>query len=146
MKRIYFLSLLFVLGFCLAQPAFSQRGSGGRNMERIHTIKVGYITDRIHLTAQQASRFWPVYDQYEADMRALRQEIRRKYRGQGQQNDSRQFIEDDLDAQEQIIATKRKYKDQFLQIISSQQLADLYVAEREFRKLLMQQLKNRGGR
>ena len=141
--------LFILLSFCFSQPAFSQRGGGGggRNMERIHAIKVGYITDRIHLTSQQSSRFWPVYDQYEADMRAMRQDFRRKFRSRAQGPDeSRQFVEDDLDSQEQLITLKRKYKDQFLQIISAQQLADLYVAEREFRKLLMQQLKNRGGR
>ena len=56
---------------------------------------------------------------------------------------ARQFIEDDLDYQQQVITLKRKYNDSFLKVISAQQLADLYTAEREFRQLLMQQLKQR---
>lgn len=146
MSRKYFLSLLLLFSCFFSEPAFAQRG-GGLNGERVHAIKVSYITDRIHLTSQQASRFWPVYDNYEADMRAMKQDFRRKHRGNSDgPEESRQFVEDDLDRQEQAIAIKRRYKDQFLRIISTQQLADLYVAEHEFRKLLLQQLKNRRGR
>ncbi len=53
---------------------------------------------------------------------------------------SRQFIDDNLDYQQQVIEIKRKYNDRFLKVISPQQLADLFKAEREFKQILMKRL------
>jgi hypothetical protein len=95
----------------------------------------------------QAASFWPVYDDYEGEMRSVRQSFRQKYRGGSTENDAaaNRFIDDNLDFQEQILAINRKYKDRMLKVISPQQLATLYEAERDFRKLLLQQLRRRGG-
>jgi hypothetical protein len=58
---------------------------------------------------------------------------------------SRQFIDDDLDYQQQVLDLKRRYNNRFLKIISPQQLAELYKAEREFLQMLQQKLKDRRG-
>ena len=144
MKRIIcILSLLLFTAGLNAQP------QQGRRAERIHAIKVGYLTDRLHLTSSQAATFWPVYNDYEAELRDARKAFRQKYRnGNTGETDAEagQFIEDNLDFQEQAISINRKYKDRFLKIISPQQLASLYEAERDFKKLLLQQLRERRGR
>jgi hypothetical protein len=143
MKRIiYILSLLLLTipGTLLGQPGT------GRRAERIHAIKVAYLTDRLSLSSSQAATFWPVYDSYESEIRDARRSFMQKYRkGGASENDadSRQFIEDNLDFQEQALGINRKYKDQFLKIITPQQLATLYEAERDFKKLLLQQLRQR---
>ena len=53
---------------------------------------------------------------------------------------ARQAVDDNLDYQQAIIDLKRKYNDRFLNIISPRQLADLYIAEREFRQILLKRL------
>lgn len=138
-RRTIFILMLLLASLGLhAQP----RGRAG---ERIHAIKIGYLTDRLKLTPQQAASFWPVYDRYEADIRDAKRSFRQKYRGGAAADDAEanQYIEDQLDYQQQLLAINRKYKDQMLEIISPQQLAALYEAERDFRKLLLQQLRER---
>ena len=118
----------------------------GRRGERIHAIKVGYLTDRLHLSSSQAAAFWPVYDNYEADMKEACKAFRQKYRNDASSESDAaadHFIEDNLNFQEQALAINRKYKDKMLAVISSQQLATLYEAERDFKKLLLQQLRER---
>ena len=134
--------LLFTLGLQAQQMP-------GRRAERIHAIKVGYLTDRLQLTSSEAAAFWPVYNDYEVELRDARKAFRQKYRnGNAGESDAEagQFIEDNLDFQEQALGINRKYKDRFLKIISPQQLANLYEAERDFKKLLLQQLRERRGR
>jgi hypothetical protein len=145
MKRI--IGIIGILLFSIslhAQPAGGWQGRG-RAGERIHAIKVGYLTDRLHLTPAQAASFWPVYDDYEAEIKDARRAFRQKYRNGGTDNDAQanQFIDDNLDFQEQMLTINRKYKDRMLQVISPQQLATLYEAERDFKKLLLQQLRER---
>ncbi|RYD55621.1 MAG: hypothetical protein EOP56_14985 [Sphingobacteriales bacterium] len=139
---IYMFTLLLLSATAIAQP----RGERG---ERIKNIKVGFITDKIHLTPEQASRFWPVYNQYEQELRATRKSFFQQYRGQNKDNQdedkARKYVEDNLEYQEAELRLKKKYKAELLQVISARQLSDLYVAERDFRKILVKELKDRRG-
>lgn len=144
MKRIIFFCAMLLL-FSAGQSNAQMRQRG----ERVHAIKVGYITDRLQLSSKQAATFWPVYNEYEQDHRNARRAFREKYRnGNPMKNDeiAGQFIDDNLDFQEQALNINKKYKEAFLKIISPQQLATLYEAERDFKKLLIQQLRERRGR
>ena len=66
-------------------------------------IKVGYITDKVHLTSEQATKFWPVYNRYEEEMRDTRRSFMQKHAG-SQNRDARRSdadnIDDNLDYQE----------------------------------------------
>jgi hypothetical protein len=115
--------------------------------ERIHAIKVAYITDKLHFTSQQSASFWPIYDKYEQEVQETHRQFVEKYAktnpGFADDNTSRQFIDDNLDYQQEVLNIRRKYNDEFLKVITPQQAAQLYKTEREFKQLLMQQLKEK---
>lgn len=120
-----------------------------RRQERVHALKVAFVTDKLKLTAEQAEKFWPVYNQYEEDLKALRQRFMQQYKKGSErisEQEARKNIEDNLDYQEQLILLKRRYQESFLKVISAKQLSELYVAEREFRQLLIQKLRERRSR
>lgn len=141
MKKKGYLVLLLLALACnivAAQPR--------ERYERVHAIKVGYLTDKLHLTSEQAAKFWPVYNQYEEEQRGLRRKFLMEYKNKQQNMDKEEamkFVDDNLDYQEAELKLKRKYKDEFLKTITAQQMAELYQAERDFKKLLIQQLKER---
>ena len=149
MKHIFLVAttLLFATLSCFGQHG----GGGGRGMERIHAAKMAYITDRLKLTTEQSSNFIPLYNEYEQEKKESRKKYLQKYKGiepsEADDATSKQFIDDNLDYQQDVIGIKRKYNDQFLKIISPTQLADMYKAEREFKQLLMKRLeqKRNGG-
>ena len=140
-----FLQALFIV-LITTTTAWSQNGQG---MARIHAAKMAYITDRLQLSTQQSSNFIPLYNDYEKEIKETRQSYFRKYRdtnpAETSDAESLQFIDDNLDYQQAVIEIKRKYNDRFLKIISPQQLTELYKAEREFKQLLLQRLKQRNG-
>ena len=145
MKRIIGIFGIMLLGLSLYAQPYGRGNRMGQAGERIHAIKVGYLTERLHLTPVQAATFWPVYDEREAEMRDARKAFREKYRDGNVDNDeeANRFIDDNLDFQEQALSINRRYKDRMLKIISPQQLATLIEAERDFKKLLLQQLRQR---
>jgi hypothetical protein len=128
-------------------PAFARQGVATAAQQRIHAAKMAYITDRLKLSVEQSTGFIPVYNDYEQEGR----QIRRKYMGKYKDVDvehaddatSLKYIDDNLEYQQQVLDLKRRYNDKFLKTISAQQLAELNVAEREFRQLLLQRLKQR---
>ena len=115
--------------------------------QRIHAAKMAYMADRLQLTPEQSAAFVPVYKNYESDFRAIRAPFVKKYKldeveeGTGNMT-VRQYVEDDLDYQQQVLELKRSYNDRFLKVITSRQLADMYIAEREFKQILVKRLKN----
>lgn len=145
-----FLGALIIV-FVVTTNALSQQPR--RQLERIHAAKMAYITDRLHLTASQSANFIPLFNDYEHEIRETRQMFFQKYKTTAPDREddatARRFVDDNLDYQQKVIEIKRKYNDQFLRVLSPQQLADLYQAEREFRQMLMKRLEERrngGGR
>ncbi|MES2704211.1 MAG: hypothetical protein V4649_16335 [Bacteroidota bacterium] len=141
--------MVFVLMTALGAQAQSARGNNdgrragrGEAMERIHAMKMVYITDRLHLSSAQSGDFMPVYREYEGEMKSLRRSYFKKYKGMDMGNaddaTARQYVDDNLDYQANVISLKRKYNDRFMKVLSPQQLAELNKAEREFIKMLKQ--------
>jgi hypothetical protein len=129
----------------IASVAYSKQTKP--EQQRIHAAKMAYMVDRLQLTPEQSAAFVPVYKNYEADFRAVRAPFVKKYKldemeeGPGNMT-VRQYVEDDLDYQQQVIELKRGYNDRFLKVITSRQLADMHIAEREFKQILVKRLKN----
>jgi len=114
--------------------------------ERIHAAKVAYITDRLHLTSDESSRFWPIYSEFEKERKEIKNSFSQKYRtahpDASDEEISRLYM-DDLDFQQQMVELKIKYKEQYLKIISQEQFAELYPAERDFKDLLKRRLREK---
>lgn len=121
--RAYILSFILVLA-----TAFSSTAQP--HGDRVRALRIAYITDKIHLSSQQSEQFWPLYNRYQDEIRAIRRDDR---------------IEDDIAMSEAILDVKKKYKVEFLKVISQEQLTALYKAEREFKAMLIKRLEEGGG-
>lgn len=141
MKKLLNIILILLVTAVVAQAQLPG------NLARIRAAKITYISDRLNFTEEQHRNFVPVYNQYEREISYTRQSFMGKYKDTNPKRaddaTSRQYIDDNLDYQESVIEIKRKYNDRFLKIMSPQQLSDLYKAEREFKQMLMQRLKQR---
>jgi hypothetical protein len=80
-------------------------------------------------------------------------DLRLKYKNQANQNslnltneEANRQLEDNFDLQEDIIGLRKKYKNEFLKVISAAQLVTLFNAEKDFRMMLMKELQNRRDR
>ena len=62
MKKIFLVLLLFPV-ISIAQNR--QGGGGGDRLQKIHSAKIGMITERLNLTPEQAPQFWAVFNEYE---------------------------------------------------------------------------------
>lgn len=142
MKRL--IGLLLISLVTLQSQA--QQGPAGQKLQRVQAAKVGYLTERLALTATQAERFWPVYHQYESEIRLINKEGRQARRAGRNTDMTETEIKQSLDElrqwQEARIAAQRKYEPQFLRVLSARQVADLYTAEREFNALLLKRLRD----
>lgn len=121
MKK-YLLLIIAVLG------SFSFVAAQTGKSEKIQALKVAFITQKLHLTSSEAEKFWPVYNQYENEIRQVRTNNKNG---------------DVLDNEQKVLDIRKKYKPSFENILGPERLNDLYKAERDFRNMLIQRLKER---
>lgn len=140
MKKIVFILLLIPI----LSVAQNRQGGGGGRLQKIHSAKIGMITERLNLTPEQAPQFWAVYNEYENKKIDLKKTIRRTM------EDAVSLAATDdkiLSAQKQVISLRRKeldleeeYMNKILRTITPRQFSELKRTEANFNKMLLEKL------
>lgn len=121
-KTIYFLAIFtFVCYICSAQDSL-------RRESAVESLKIAFITKQLNLMPEEAQKFWPVYNIYSAELKSIR---------------NLQPQNDVLLIEERILNIRKKYKPEFLKVISIDRLNTFYRSEREFIEFLHKHLENR---
>lgn len=127
--------------------SFGQRG----NREKIKSLKVAFITEKLELSIKEAQQFWPVYNKFEEEREILRRkeriEIREKIKDVSTLSETEaeklltQFTE--FNATEEEL--NRSYLKAMKKVLSAKKTLLLLRSEEEFkRRLLKQYRQNRG--
>ena len=136
------LMLFMMLGFTLhAQD----------RKDKIEAMHTAYITEKVGLTQDEAQKFWPVYNQYHADMEELQKQRRQNARtikdAGGVDNmsdaDVQKLIANEIDIKSRELDLRKKYIVQFETVISVKKVAKFFIAEEQFKLYLLEQLKKR---
>lgn len=137
----------------LPSLAFAQAGQMGQRphderVEAIESRRVAYITNKISLTRQQARAFWPIYNEYNEKVEALGEEIREKRQGLPpveslSKAQAANYVEDELKRFEMSAQLRREYTEKMLEVISVNQVAMLFEAERSFNRMLFREAQRR---
>jgi hypothetical protein len=128
MKRIFLLLLFSYAGVTSSLQA--QNFNKGNRSEKVQSLKIAFITQKLELTPEQAQKFWPVYNRYETEIRQVVTD--NKIGG------------DAIDNEEKVLNVKKRYRQEFTRIIGEAKANSLFTAEKEFRGVLMRQLKKDG--
>lgn len=134
------LLLLFAGILTFGLPTTTQAQSPTQK-EKIEAMKVQFITEKLALTAEEAKLFWPIFDAYEADKKALRQ----KYRPSKTKikleeltdEQAQQLIDNQINLRTEELALLKKYTEQFQAILPTKKVAMLSIIERRFKQHLL---------
>jgi hypothetical protein len=142
MKRILYLFFLLMAAQMLpAQTAPTQSGA-----ERVQALRVAFITQKLALTPAEAQVFWPVYNEYQDKRDALRKqaaENRRKIREQADQLSNEELTrlaDEEIKFREEDVKLQAELHAKLKTILPAKKLAQLYVAEEDFKKELVRQV------
>lgn len=132
MKKIF--TLLMIVALSLTGSVYAQDQPDPKEQEKIQALEIAFISRKLNLTTEEAQRFWPIYNEYKRDVRQVMI---------AQKNNSNRDIVDD---EQKIIDVRKKYRDRFVGVIGQPRMNKFFQAEREFRGVLLNQLKNRPNR
>ena len=106
------------------KPAMLQ---GAGNGDRIEALRIAYISEQLNLTPEEAQKFWPVYNAYKSDLKAVLQ----KY-----PMGTLLTADQQLALEQQKLDLKVKYKPQFESALGTAKLNQLYNLEHKFQEKL----------
>ncbi len=122
----------------------------GQNNERIKAFKRAHITNALSLTSSEAEKFWPIYNAHEDKMSALRrterQEIRSIVNGDPQNMTDEQanaIIDKGIALKETELQYSKELIQNLRSVIPPKKIVRLHKAEEEFKKILLERMKNK---
>ncbi|MFA6260731.1 MAG: Spy/CpxP family protein refolding chaperone [Bacteroidia bacterium] len=123
-------------------------GGPPERQQQIESYRIAFITEKLNLTPKEAAAFWPVYNEYEDQIKAMRMKDRdrvRNFREKASptEQDADKFINEHLTFRQQEIELTRKYMVEFRKVLPSNKAAILLTLEQEFKMQLLRRIKDR---
>ena len=119
--------------------------------DRIKTLKVAFITERVGLTSEEAQQFWPIYNEHENTL----EEIRRKERAELEVNiaraqdlsntDSERLLDRLLELQFEKQKVDQEFLSRLRTVIPAKKVLLLVKAEEDFKRQMIQEFRKRRG-
>jgi hypothetical protein len=107
--------------------------------EKVESMRIAFITHRLNLTPVESKQFWPIYNSYRHDLTTLR----RNFYPMDDGTDPHLDADKQLEFEQKKIDLKRRYKPEFEQVLGKEKLNLLVGAEEDFKKMLVQIVRNR---
>ena len=138
--------ITYIFLFLLAvQFGFSQEKDARK--ERIKSLKIAFISQKLALTSEEAEKFWPIYNKYDDKIMALK-EAQLKLRIQkriGTDEEALKKIEESEEKEAEVMVLKKKMRAELIPVISAEKVLKLERLEQEFHRKLLEKLKERRG-
>ena len=131
-----------------AQPPRGGIDDGDRK-EKIESMKIAFITNKLDLTPDEAKKFWPVFNQYSDELQGLRKDRRERNRNAREDFDKlgdkevEKVVDDEIVFRQQELDVQKKYHAQFKSVLPIKKVARLYRAQEEFKRELLEKIKER---
>lgn len=124
MKRFL---LYIVILTCSISATKAQDGNEdpGKKEQRIKALYAAYVTRELNLTETEAQKFWPVHQQFDAEVKAIGTDM------------------DELERQQRVLDVKKKYQDRFTNILGGTRSNNFFRLDGEFRKKLVDEIRKR---
>ena len=139
-KRVHLLFFFLVVALGLHAQ--------GPVRDRIKTLKVAFITERVGLTSEEAQQFWPIYNEHEDALENIRRkEVQSRLSAAQDLSDteSAALLDNLIALQTEKHNADQAFLSKMRKVISPKKVLLLLKAEDDFKKRLLQQYRRKQG-
>ncbi len=115
--------------------------------QKIEAARIGMITNKLGLTPEQAEKFWPIYREFSEKRTEIRKEFKleqNKIKPENTDSEHQKKLVDlDLNLKQKELDLEKTYSGRLMKVITAEQMLNLRTAERDFHRLIIQQLQQR---
>jgi hypothetical protein len=141
-KTISYLVITLLPLLVLAQDATMQK-----RLNQLKAQKVGFITQRVNLSSEEAQVFWPLYNEFTQKKNELNKEMRaisaelRKNNNNLTSKQKTSMADNMINIRLKEAKLDLEYHEKFKQVLSIDKVLRLYQAENEFKSQLLNQIR-----
>ena len=138
-------NLIFTIVLLTSLSIFSQESKS----DKVEAMKVGFITNRLELTAKEAQVFWPLYNEYNSKMEKLRKTKRSDFEELKNKSDNitdkelETFINEVFASKQKELDLQKEYYEKYAKVLPVKKVAMLYQAENQFKRELLRKIKEK---
>jgi Spy/CpxP family protein refolding chaperone len=144
MKK-YFLSIFMLFFMSIAViSAQRHRSEGHDRKEKVESLRIAYISEKLDLTPEEAQRFWPVYNQFRDQQKAIVREARAdKNLSEMSAAEADAQVNKNLEREEKMLALRKDFHKKLKGVIPSEKIVRLQNIEQDFKKEVLERVKER---
>lgn len=140
MNKIVFITLFVITATgIMAQPGKRRQ----QIEEKIKSMQIAFITERLALTPAESEKFWPIFNQMEAEKSALNSEKSADQVEVPSERDAQLIINRHFENKEKEMAIEKKYIERLKTAIPLSKIARLLTVQRQFRQEIMSTILNK---
>ena len=144
--------ILLIIILRISMHSFAQSQMEEKK-EQIKTLKVGFITNELALTTDEAAKFWPIYNAFDDKQFEIRHQKMKVFK-QRMDADLEKMSEKEASAllsqmentEEELYQMRKKFVANLKGVLPSVKIIKLKKAEDNFNRKLLQQYRNKGPR
>ncbi len=136
--RKWIFSLVIVL---VAAMTMQAQPEGRPVQERIQALRTAFITNRLNLTPEEAQQFWPLFNQFEAEQKKIRDKYRPSKDLMAMTDaEAERFINNHVELEQEMLNLKKDYMQRMRKVLPVRKVAMLMRIEQDFREHLVENL------
>lgn len=140
MKFKFTYIFILLLALCCSKASLAQA-------DKVDAQRVSFITEKVKLTTTEAQSFWPLYNEYNDKVKALRKNFRvnhGKKEDFSSDKDAEDFLNAEINLKQSEVDLKKEYTEKFKKVLGTKKTALLRKAEEEFLRILINTAKGNG--
>ena len=118
--------------------------------DKIRTLKVEFITEKLNLSSVEAEKFWPIYNVFDKTYMKLKHEKLRGLKNNLKkeinmlsESEALNKLNEMTAIEDELIQLKRSFRSQLEGVISNKKILLLKIAEDGFNRRMMDRLRHR---
>lgn len=121
-------------------------GSFAQDKDKVEALRMSFIEKKLELTKNESEKFWPVYNEYNDKIKALRKNLRQSFK-KASENLSEKEAEDlyqlDIKSRQAEVDLHKTYSEKIKGIIGIKKLVKLRNAEDDFKREIINSIKEK---
>ncbi len=145
MKNVLIIiSMLFASGIAFSQGSIDDMPPLKKKIvAKIEAQKIAFITRILELTPEEAQKFWPLYNEYQAKEKELRPDFKKKRPKNITEKEANELIDSFFENEQKRLNLTKNYYNKFKMVLPATKVVKLHFAERRFKEELLKRIKER---
>ena len=140
------MNYLFKIIVLIAVLISTERLFAQTERDKVEALRVAFISKKLELTTSESEKFWPLYNEYNDKIKAIKRNLRQSYNRKGinaTTEEAEELYQLDIQSRQAETDVHKQYSEKIKAIIGAKKIVKLRLAEEEFKREIINSIKEK---